>query len=123
MAIVYLVRYDPEGTMNRQFIFIETQTFTKWFIRLRTDRDLFVAQEKILSDPWIGNLIPSIHGLQKKRIPLRDHGTQGGARIIYCFDERHTIYLLLAYPKASKTGLTAVELKMLSKLMMQSKGE
>ena len=44
--------------MSGQFIFIETQTFTKCFSRLATDRDLFVVQAKILSDPRVGNLIP-----------------------------------------------------------------
>ena len=109
--------------MSGQFIFIETQTFTKCFSRLATDRDLFVVQAKILSDPRVGNLIRGGHGLRKIRAPLRDHGAQGGARIIYYFDERYTVYLLLAYSKATKVDLTAFELKMLSQLVTQLKEE
>ena len=109
--------------MNGLFIVIETQTFTKCFSRLGTDRDLFVVQKKILFDRRVGNLIPSSHGLRKMRIPASGHGARGGARIIYYFDERYTVYLLLAYSKALKTDLTADELKVLSKLVVQLKGE
>ncbi|MDG1156433.1 MAG: hypothetical protein P8M81_02510 [Litorivicinaceae bacterium] len=38
-------------------------------------------------------------------------------------DERYTVYLLLAYSEALKTNLTADELKVLSKLVVQLKGE
>ena len=109
--------------MNGIFIFIETQTFTKCFYRLGTDSDLFVVQRKILCDPRVGHLIPSSHGLRKMRIPVSGHGTRGGARIIYYFDERYTVYLLLAYSKALTTDLTADEFKVLSKLVVQLKGE
>lgn len=56
------------------------------------------------------------------RAPLQDHGAQGGARIFYHFDEQYTIYLLLAYTKATKADLTAFELKMLSQLVVQLRG-
>lgn len=38
-------------------------------------------------------------------------------------DERYTLYLLLANSKALKTDLTADELEVLSKLVVQLKGE
>ena len=111
------------GADERAIHIIETQTFTKCFSRLATDRDLFVVQAKILSDPRVGNLIRGGHGLRKIRAPFRNHGAQGGARIIYYFDERYTVYLLLAYSKATKVDLTAFELKMLSQLVTQLKEE
>ena len=76
------------------------------FSRLGTDLDLSAVQEKILCDPRVGNLIPSSQGLRKMLIPLRDQGRRGEVRIIYYFDERYTVYVLLAYAKASKTDLT-----------------
>jgi|GEM_PF-2893857 len=57
------------------------------------------------------------------RFPMRDHGSQGRASVIYYFDERYTVDLLLAYSKALKTDLTADELKLLSQLVEQLKGE
>ena len=38
-------------------------------------------------------------------------------------DEQYTLYLLLAYSKALKTDLIADELEVLSKLVVQLKGE
>lgn len=38
-------------------------------------------------------------------------------------DEQYTVYQLLAYAEALKTNLTVDELKVLSKLVVQLKGE
>lgn len=66
----------------------------------------------LLEKPTRGELMERTGGFRKMRFarPSRREGKSGATRVVYYFlDRRDRIYLLLAYPKASRDDLTRTE--------------
>lgn len=70
--------------------------------------------------PEQGDLITGSGGIRKVRLKLPTRGKSGGAKVIYFWIRRaDRIYMLLAYPKAVRTDLTASQVKMLRDLVKE----
>lgn len=74
------------------------------------DSDLSALQNILLIDSDAGDLIPGTGGVRKVRVPAKDHGKRGGARVIYVdLVVLKEVYLLAAYAKNEQTNMTPDE--------------
>lgn len=107
--------------MDRKFV--ETDLFRRtWKAMGLSDRDLFLLQEIILSNPQVGDVIPETSGARKMRIQLEGRGKRGGGRVIYVdIYEAETIYLLMAYPKNVQEDMTGDQKKAIRQIIEQIK--
>ena len=105
--------------------FKEVPAFTeKWKKLGLTDDDLKTLEEILLKNPKIGEAIQGTGGIRKIRIPMKDAGKRGGARVIYVdIEVKECIYLLNVYAKNEKNDLTEKEKKVLKKLVAVLKEE
>ena len=68
-------------------------------------------------------MIQGSGGLRKLRWPLPGRGKRGGLRIIYFWDEAsETFDTLLAHPKNEREDLTALQLRVLRRLVREEFG-
>lgn len=94
--------------------------FTRQIKQIATDDELKDLQKGLIAFPDKGELLPSTGGLRKIRMATGSRGKSGSARIIYFLATEEVIYLVMAYPKSTKDGLTdaeKAELKKLTKLL------
>ncbi|MGI6689020.1 MAG: type II toxin-antitoxin system RelE/ParE family toxin [Christensenellales bacterium] len=103
--------------MKRKFIM--TPAFDRsWSAIGLDDSDLAILQTTLLIDPEAGELIPGTGGARKVRVPAKDHGKRGGARVIYVdLVVLEEIYLLAAYAKNEQTNMTEDEKKIIRNLI------
>ena len=103
--------------MKRKFIM--TQVFDRsWAAIGLDDNDLAILQTTLLIDPKAGELIPGTGGARKVRVPAKDHGKRGGARVIYVdIIVLEEIYLLAAYAKNVQTDMTEEQKKIIRNLI------
>src|SRR5580704_11984123 len=100
--------------------FIETPVFTRAIVGQFDDEAYRLLQMALLERPERGDVIRGSGGLRKVRWSLRGQGKRGGLRIIYFWDEAsETFYMLYAYPKNEREGLTAQQLRVLSRLVRE----
>ena len=97
--------------MNRTFI--EVPTFSKKWKELGlTDDNLRELQNILLEDPKSGKVIQGTGGLRKIRIPMKNTGKSGGARVLYVdIEYKETIYFINVYAKNEQEDLSEEEKK------------
>jgi hypothetical protein len=95
--------------MIREFV------LTEWFdaswkdLRL-SDEMLRELQTQLLRDPLTGSVMQGTGGFRKMRFAFEGRGKSGSIRVVYLdIPEFATLYLMLAYPKSEKDGLTPSE--------------
>ena len=98
-------------------VFIETKVFTKALPTCMDDDAYAALQEHLVLHPDAGDLIPGGGGLRKVRWNGCGRGKRGGSRVIYYWEVKGVIYMLLVYPKNKKDDLTAAEKAALRKLL------
>ena len=107
-------------------LFIESSHFTKTLLDRLTDEEYRGLQERLISNPTAGDVMPGCGGLRKIRHgdPRRGKGRRGGLRIIYLYlPEISWIFLLDIYGKDEKDDLPANEKQVLARLAAQVKAE
>jgi hypothetical protein len=89
------------------------------------DADELAELEQVLvENPRAGSVERGTGGVRKLRVPTRGSGKRGGARVVYLYVERASrVYLLLAYPKPRKAGLTSAERRAMRTLAHELKRE
>ena len=107
---------------NDSRIFIETSDFTElWHDMKLTDEDLRELQNRIWSNPQVGDTIKGTSGARKTRVKLFNTGKSGGARVIYV-NTGNITYLMLCYPKSVKDDLTKEQENQLKQKVIRIKG-
>jgi mRNA-degrading endonuclease RelE of RelBE toxin-antitoxin system len=104
---------------NRNVVFIETSIFTKEIKRLLPDDDYKQLQTALMLRPDAGDLIHGTGGLRKIRWNLPHKGKRGSLRVIYYWDRRDTIFMLLPYKKTKTDDLSSSQLKRLRSLVKE----
>ena len=100
--------------------FVETPVFTREVTELLSDEEYRGLQLALLFRPEQGPLIRRSGGLRKLGWRRGGGGKRGGLRVIYYWDkDAYTVYMLFAYPKSKQEGLTAAQLRVLSKLVRE----
>jgi hypothetical protein len=102
--------------------FRETDIFTREIMSLLTDDDYARLQGVLLVQPDAGDLIPGTGGLRKLRWTeeRRGKGKRGGIRVIYYwYVAGSLIYMLLAYSKGQQDDLSAVQKRLLVRLVTE----
>jgi len=98
--------------------FIETSIYTKQITELLSDEEYKQLQNFLVKYPKSGDLIKNSGGLRKIRWKLKDKGKSGGIRnIYYYYENKNTIYMLLAYKKGKQDNLSDKELSILKKII------
>ena len=107
-------------------LFIESSHFTKTLLERLSDEEYRGLQERLMSNPAAGDVMPGCGGLRKIRHgdPRRGKGRRGGLRVIYLhLPEPSWIFLLDIYGKDEQDDLSAQEKKVLARLAAQVKDE
>jgi len=98
--------------------FIETPIYTKQITDLLNDEEYKELQTFLVKHPKGGDLIQKSGGLRKVRWKSDNTGKSSGIRnIYYYYEDKHTIYMLLAYKKGRQDNLSDKELSILKKLI------
>lgn len=87
--------------------FIQDFKFAKQWDELGlSDDDMNELESVLLENPQIGDIVPGTGNIRKMRIPFKNKGKRGGARVCYVdFVVYDTIYLLSVYSKNEQTDL------------------
>ena len=101
----------------------ETQAFARSATKIWSEEELAELVDHVAHNPEAGDLIPGTAGVRKMRWGRSGSGKRGGARVIYFYYRPDCpLYLLLAYPKAQATDLTADEKKAVAAFAAVIKG-
>ncbi len=99
---------------------VETSVFTRQIRRLLSDEQYRELQYTLVIDPLAGATIRGSGGLRKLRWAAEGRGKSGGIRVIYyCVVPESRIFMLVAYAKGAKDGLTGHEVAALRKLVRE----
>lgn len=102
--------------------FRELRHFSNEIQKISSDEELFLLQLEILENPQKGKIVKGTNGARKIRMPLKNKGKRGGARVIYYWqDEDECIWMLTAYLKSEKSDLTFSEKKQISEIIRDLK--
>lgn len=115
---VWISFVEAQQTGHLPVRIIETCSFRKDASRVLSDEELIELQVHIATNPKAGAVIPGTDGVRKLRYPLksRGKGKQGGARVIYYYeDEDLPIFLLAFYTKGEKANLSMAERNLVKK--------
>jgi hypothetical protein len=96
--------------------FIEAAPFTRYVTEYLADDEYRALQNRLASNPELGNLMPGTGGFRKLRWrdPRRGKGRRGGLRVIYYFfPTDQQVWLMTLYDKDEASDLTAGEKKAL----------
>lgn len=97
---------------------IETSIFTKHIKNLISDDEYRLLQNTLIKNPEIGKLIKGTGGLRKVRWSIKGKGKSGGVRVIYYWSKpTEIILMLLIYQKNEQDNLTAIQTKILKKIV------
>jgi len=100
--------------------FVETPAFTSALRRHLDDETYRALQVALLLRPTQGTLLQGGAGLRKLRWVAPGRGKRGGVRLIYYWEPgTQTFYMLYLYTKNEQGDLTAVQLKILAKLVRE----
>ena len=98
------------------FSFIETRLFSKLVDQYLSDEEYASLQQKLISDPESGDLIPGSGGVRKIRWNVAGRGKRGGLRVIYFARVRQgIIWMLTLYPKNVTDNIPGYLLKRIKK--------
>ena len=100
-------------------VFIETSIFTKEIKRLLPDDYYKQLQTALMLRPDAGDLIHGTGGLRKIRWNLPHKEKRGSLRVIYYWDRKNTIFMLLPYKKTETDDLSSSQLKRLRSLVKE----
>ena len=79
---------------------VEAVGFTERIIELGADDNLRELEERLATNPNLGDRIQGMDGLRKVRMSLPGRGKRGAARILYLlFVTGETIFFLIVYTK------------------------
>ena len=115
--------------MKRKFI--ESRGFSTDRRRLERageliSEDIVDLEQRILSSPDAGDLVPGTGGLRKIRMGQRSvrRGKRGGVRVYYLdLPRRGVTHLVALFGKREKTDLSPVERQMVARMVQQLKEE
>ena len=100
--------------------FVETPVFTAALRRHLDDETYRALQLALLLRPAQGPIIQGGAGLRKLRWAASGRGKRGGVRLIYYWEPAsQTFYMLYLYAKNEQGDLTAVQLKVLTRLVRE----
>lgn len=98
--------------------FVETSEFTKKIVLLLTDEQLGNLQILLCDNPEFGKLIKGSGGIRKIRWAAKGKGKSGGVRVLYYWAaSREKILMLDVYAKSEKEVLSAIEMRLLRKIV------
>lgn len=102
---------------------VRLPSFERSVKRLKlTEEEVGALVERLVDDPYAGDVIPRSEGVRKVRFALAGTGKRGGGRAIYVVVEmRGALFLILAYKKSDKADLTADEVKRVVRLVRELK--
>jgi len=108
--------------MAREFIM--TAAFDRlWNSLGLNDNDLRSLQNKLIENPYAGDVIQGTSGARKVRFALNNIGKSGGARVIYAnIANSQELYLLLCYSKGQQDDLNPEQKKQIKMLVQALKG-
>ena len=96
--------------------FTESHRFLKNATRFIGEDGIAELEQFLSLQPERGEVIRGSGGIRKLRWSSSGRGKRGGSRIIYFFADVYSrIYLLDAYAKNEKEGVSAIEIKVLSR--------
>lgn len=95
--------------------FIELDPFTKDVGGILSDFEYAKLQRTLTRNPEVGDLVRETGGARKIRVGLAGSGKRGGARVVYYYQAKHTIHLLLIYRKKVQEVSTPEEIRMVRK--------
>jgi hypothetical protein len=99
---------------------IETSTFTKLITALLSDDEFREFQYRLAANPQLGAVIKGGGGIRKVRVAVGSRGKSGGARVIYYWEARRELILLLySYPKNLAANLTAKQVAQLARAVKE----
>lgn len=91
---------------------VELPLFLRQAAGIWSDVERAEFVDYIARNPEAGDVIPETGGVRKVRWRRQGSGKRGGARVIYFYhDPFMPIFLILAYAKAQRETMTAVEMK------------
>lgn len=100
--------------------FVETSVFTRRITEVVSDDEYRLLQEALLRRPMHGDLIEGTGGIRKLRWGEQGRGKRGGFRIIYYWNAKREIFLMLyLYRKNEQKDLTAEQRRVLAKVVKQ----
>jgi hypothetical protein len=83
-------------------------------------RSIGTFNSRLAANPQLGPLIRGGGGIRKIRIAVRSRGKSGGARIIYYWELRKDLILLVyAYPKNVTADLTPKQIRQLANVIKE----
>jgi hypothetical protein len=100
---------------------IETTVFSRQIAALLDDDSKQTLLDELVARPDAGDIIKGSGGLRKLRWSAHGRGKRGGIRVIYYWQVKQVMYLLLAYPKNKKDDLSDQELSVLKKVVQEEK--
>ena len=100
-----------------------THTYERAIRKLLSAEARLEMEATIMSSPDTAPVIRGTGGIRKLRWAGSGRGKRGGIRVIYFYPGPEAIYMLTAYAKADRDGLTAADAKALSKLVAAIKKE
>ena len=90
--------------------------FSKLVDQYLSDEEYASLQQKLISDPESGDLIPGSGGVRKIRWNVAGRGKRGGLRVIYFARVRKgIIWMLTLYPKNVTDNIPGYLLKRIKK--------
>ena len=109
---------------KRWFEFVRLPSFERSANGVLTKEEIRLVEERLIADPWAGDLVANTGGVRKLRAATEGRGKRGSGRVIYLYVEiRETIYLLLAYPKNAQANLTGEQKRRVRALVVRLREE
>lgn len=100
--------------------FVETTVFTRRLVEAMSDDDYRLLQQALLRRPAHGDLIEGAGGIRKLRWGEEGRGKRGALRIIYYWEPKREIFVMLfLYRKSEQKDLTAEQRRALAKVVRQ----
>lgn len=97
---------------------IETSIFTKRLKKILDDEEYRLIQSELIIRPESGKIISGSGGLRKLRWSGSSRGKRGGSRLIYYWNKRDEIILMLfIYLKKETEDLTKDQIKILRSIV------
>jgi hypothetical protein len=100
--------------------FVETTVFTRRITEAMADDEYRLLHEALLRRPAHGDLIEGTGGVRKLRWGEEGRGKRGSLRIIYYWQAKREMFLMLyLYRKNEQKDLSAEQRKRLAKVVRQ----
>lgn len=104
-------------------VFLETSLFTAALADTWDDDEYARLQAYLSQYPEAGAVVAGTGGVRKVRWRASGRGKRGGARVVYYYaNERHQIWLLMAYTTADQADLTPEQKRLIKAVVARWKG-